>query len=233
MSGRNAPKYARIAWTVYCPEHRCLLFDRCPVCHSAIQPHRLTIPNNNIAACAVCGFDLSTITQKRCISDNALHFQNTANQFLSTGSAELNNVLIPLPQWFSLANCYIHLLRQVFRSDNKAACHFLAEIGINIKSARYPENGLSFELCRTDDRVNLLNDVNILLGLTHHEVISLLQKHNVSKSAFDIDNIFPSAITRGENTNKKTKNTHTSKSLGQVKSKEAVIRQWNRLLRKI
>ena len=223
----------RIAWTIYCPEHHCTLIDCCPACYSAIQPHRLTIPNDNIAACAVCGLDLSTIAPKRCLSDNALHFQNTADQFLSNGSAELNNVSIPLPQWFSLANNYIHLLRQVLRSDNKNACHFLAEIGININAARYPQNGLSFELCRTNDRINLLNDVNILLGLTPNEIISLICKHNVSKSAFNVDSIFPRSTTHEININKKTRNTHTFKSVGRVKSKDAVIRQWNRLLRKI
>ena len=223
----------RKAWYIYCPNHHCMLVDRCPACHSAIQPHRLNIPDCHLTACALCGFDLSAIKPDFNVKKIAINFQNNAESFIAQGHAELNQAAIPLSQWFSLASHYIHLIRHAYRSDDKPINHFLSELGINTESVRYPENGLAFELCRTEERVNLLNDVSQLLDHSPNKIIGIADKYNISKSIFDIEKILYISESEGLSQNQIGRKKQPSKSIVQVKSKIAVIRMWNRLLRKI
>jgi hypothetical protein len=69
--------YDRLYWQIpgvlICPRHRLRLLERCPVCLQEISAFRPTV-----RACASCGTDLSSPSQRQSIAETSLHATGTS-----------------------------------------------------------------------------------------------------------------------------------------------------------
>lgn len=151
---QSTPYYrisARLAWHVACPVHLVRLVDRCPNCCTALQPHRLSPPEESCACCHRCGFALAQAPEIP-MSRAEFSFQTAADDRLRRYHRAQTQVT---PQaWFKRASLIIAFIRTAARHRSDSLDRALTSLGISLTAV--PISGLSLEMLPVADRAKLL-----------------------------------------------------------------------------
>ena len=92
----------RLAWTVGCPKHGCLLHDVCRACGLPAEPHRSVATDRLLVFCPRCHSDLRSFTTSEA-DDEARAFQRLADTVVASGRASWGNEVVTRQEWFATA----------------------------------------------------------------------------------------------------------------------------------
>lgn len=177
-------KQWRYAWHTGCEVHHCSLLDRCPHCHSPIEPHRLLAEDNFIQLCANCHSDLSD-TEPLALNDNALAFQKLVNSLIENGKIEFHQEVLFISQWFELLDFFCAMLRRANRNDAIALGAFLRTLAIDVDSLNLPiVSGASVELLRNQERQQLFVATYQMLKSSLDDFQFAAQQANITRQGF-------------------------------------------------
>jgi hypothetical protein len=174
-------KYWRYAWHTACEKHGTILLDRCNVCRSAIQPHRLIAEAKTITICPVCGFDLRH-GQAHVVAENTLSFQEKTDRVLLGQKLQLHNVDVTAAEWFTIARLYWDLVRRIMDGRTESLNSLGRSIGLHHLNIR--PGTLSIEQARTKDRHAMLCGVYLIMNLSDAQIMTQLNAAAVTFQAF-------------------------------------------------
>lgn len=225
----------RFAWHTICEVHRTPLIQRCPHCHTLINPTNLKYYDQTISICYQCKKPLSEFENNHPVHspslDLALEFQQETDNVLRKREASAINSTLSVQEWFQLNRFLINITKKSpIRLKNEINPH----IPINTTST---QTGLAIEMLSTQDRLSLLSCVQKLLTMPPSELISQLN-HSISPSELhDPRILMPEFLKkhfqRSAVSTRKTNLSHiTPTSFPPPKSPTQVKRKWARLMRK-
>ncbi|ENU84045.1 MULTISPECIES: TniQ family protein [Acinetobacter] len=228
----------RFAWHTGCIKHNQRLYDQCPHCHNAIQPRRLEAPDQVMTCCSICKKNLLEVNE--CFMNcHALAFQKVFGQFLEQGYATYQDKLISLNDWLTVIKLFLQFIRKVLAgSINGKGWAFLEQLKIQMPHSEFISNGLVVSQLPVIERERLFSCIYQLLIIPLEKFIETAQSLNMNRSSFwDKRNQLP-AILRPieEQLGSVYRNYPPKRALVDTlkpKSKEAVIRKFLRLKRKL
>ena len=227
----------RLAWFTHCPVHQCVLVANCPVCHTPVQYHRLTVEAPHVGVCFSCGYDF-TKTQPQFMAPESMTFQALAIRVWNDGVADWGSEQISTADWFALVKFLIHLIRQSAMQKNTfRLARFVQSTGIDLASRPMLPTQLAIEHLSINERACLFAAAIQMISLGSETLIQLLTDAGVSRNSLMSHRLlYPALITRWladlpeHHVPHSSRPHHTSK---QCKSRERVLREWTRLLRKL
>jgi hypothetical protein len=227
----------RLAWHTGCSIHNCALLARCPHCKEPVQYHRLTADKPHLAACFSCGNDLRKAPSIPLMPEKLI-FQYSAEKVLLDGVGWFGSKQIPAADWFALARYFVDLLRKA--GSKKRTSHladFMNSSGVKMDELVMPSTMLPLELLPTDEREHLLTAIAPLLSCGEDKFISLAKEKGISTNSLMDHWLMPPEffqhIVRQLPRNDVPHRSRQTNSIPRPRSKNAVLHQWARLLRKI
>ena len=79
----------RLAWSVCCVDHRCLLQDACPSCDAPFVFHRMSLAVAGRLECHACGANVLRASSVRSANSQFLRFQQRMQRGLASGTVVL------------------------------------------------------------------------------------------------------------------------------------------------
>ena len=187
-------KQWRLAWHTVCEKHQMMLLDRCPVCNSPIEPHRLQAVDRAIKFCATCKSDLSS-APVQSTSVEALNFQLITDQVISNNYGHFQEQQINISQWFMLIDFLVSMLRRANRSQTTVLLDFISQLAKPIPLNFPVLSGAGVELLQTKDRQVLFTHLYPLLLISKEEFEQVAINANVTRQAFcSKDEVLPEAF---------------------------------------
>ncbi|NYS76586.1 TniQ family protein [Halomonas glaciei] len=225
----------RMAWHVGCPLHDVLLLDACPTCHAPIEPHRLVAEDKHIAQCARCKLDWRHVACTP-ISQDALRFQQLADEVLQRDHAVLGDKAISASEWFAVNAFLLGVIRRASRWPASELTFALQSLGISVTERLLPVTGLSFELLPVSERSAMLTTIQRMLDIGLDEMFEAFHRNEVMATALHDPRKSPPEVIRPMmvNGSPRQKTSRGDLQSGhQPKSERAVRAAWARLKRRM
>ena len=226
----------RLAWHTGCEKHQISLIDRCPCCQMVVSPHLTVATNPDLGLCVYCQFRLTeSINQNSLMS--SLAFQAMADQGVATGFAAYGTLMLPLPEWLTLARYFMGLIRKVAIRPVARMVMILNLCGVSLTTMAPPATALSFEMLPVSERTWLLAATWAVLGAGLERFSkAALESHITRWALFDHRGIVPSCLdglcqSLPERTVRHTKEIEFVQY--KPRSEVVVMRKWARLQRKL
>lgn len=226
----------RLAWHTGCQAHAVLLLDRCPHCHTPLEPHRLPAEACNLAICATCRHDLRN-ADTTAISPAALAFQLAADDVLMAGQGLYGTKQLAACAWFELSRYFVTLLRKValYRADGLAS--FAKALGVTADHLQSPATGLALELLPVRERAVLLAGAREVLDAGPERFLAAAKEASLTRASLHEQRrpIPESIATLIEALSEKRmhRRRRTQRDVCSPRSRQAVMRMFARLQRKM
>lgn len=226
----------RLCWHTGCPDHGLRLLDRCPHCGGAMEPHLLSAMDGSMAICANCKRDLREAQAVR-IGTDALSFQLAADQVVRAGRGPYGITQLHSTEWFALSRYFVALLRKTLLGKSQGLVALAKELGVDMETMATPATGLPLELLPVHERASLLAGAWRMLEAGPGRFLDAAMKSYLLAPSLHerrqpvpacIDNIISALPGKGGISRNRDK-----QPLLTPRSRQAVIRMWARLLRKI
>ena len=227
----------RTAWLTRCSIHQCSLVASCPVCHTSVQYHRLSLGAPHIGVCVSCGYDFREIPAQPPVPDKMI-FQTLATQVCEKGVADWGSEQISAIEWFALMRALVHLIRKAARQRSSSHLHhFFAATGIDLASFELLPKSMSMELLIAREREALFAALVQVISLEPETILTLLTKFDVSRNALidprlSVPDVMHRWLADLPEHNHQWKPRSYQKRQ-QVKSRGSVISEWMHLLHKL
>lgn len=227
----------RLAWHTGCSKHKCALISRCPHCQEPVQYHRLAADRPHIATCFSCGTDLRKTPAIPLIPEKLI-FQISAEKVFLDGVGWFGTKQIPATDWFVLSRYFVDLIRKA-GSKKRTSClaDFMNSSGVMMDELVMPSTMLPLELLPAEEREHLLTAIAPLLLCGEEKFISLAKEKGISSNSLIDHWLIPpdffQHIVRQLPRNDVPHRSRQTNSIPRSRSKNAVLHQWARLLRKI
>jgi hypothetical protein len=226
----------RFAWHVVCSRHRCALLDRCPHCHTPIEPHRLVAANESIAICANCKSDLRS-TQIPPADAAALEFQESADEVIRRRTDTYGQEQLVPNEWFQLARYFITLSRKASMGQSYGLIDLLESLGIRREKLCLTATGLPFEFLPVGERTTLLGLTERMLSQGPDAFARATRDASLGMETIrEPRQKLPSCIERIVSSlpeKRRARKSPPSKNPYIPRSPHAVMRMWARLQRKM
>ncbi|RLA82783.1 MAG: hypothetical protein DRG78_06200 [Epsilonproteobacteria bacterium] len=174
----------KLAWCVSCTKHKKLLVTNCPNCNQPFSPHLIEYTSDKIYQCTNCTHDLRTIKTKQ-VNGEVLELQEELssiafnskynNDFPLLINSDIKDLFLTIEKLISF--CRYAYLHEKYNT-------FFQEIAIEKLHTFQEGNNKSFSRLNTEDREFILLVINKVLKLKLDDIISLLQKIEISKTTF-------------------------------------------------
>ena len=170
---------------------------------------------------------------------HALAFQKVFGQFLEQGYATYQDKLISLNDWLTVIKLFLQFIRKVLAgSINGKGWAFLEQLKIQMPHSEFISNGLVVSQLPVIERERLFSCIYQLLIIPLEKFIETAQSLNMNRSSFwDKRNQLPALLRPIEEQLGSVYRNYPSKralvDTRKPKSKEAVIRKFLRLKRKL
>lgn len=226
----------RYAWHCGCPDHGCLLQDRCHQCQAPLEPHRLDSYDHDLAVCARCRVDLA-VADSATIDSRSLDFQRTADRVLLDQEGPFGAVNVPSAAWFELCRFFVTLLRKSSLGNSQKLTFFIELLGVDKGTIPLLKTGLSLEMLPVEERIQLLIGVWTMLQAGPDGFAAAVKQSSVGlETLHDRRFPFPSALREIYSelplVGHVVKNESVSGSQYNPRSRQAVMRSLARLRRK-
>ena len=186
----------RLAWHTMCAVHGATLVDRCPVCASAVLPHRLDERAPHAASCAACEADLRE-GRGSVLSPDALSFQGMADHAVQSREAPCHGERIVAREWFLAAGFFATLVRRAARQSTRTISAFLAELDVEPPSAVRPVPGAGLERLGCRDRQQILEGVCRIMSADAERLEDAVARSGISRQGLcEKGQRIPGAIAR-------------------------------------
>lgn len=227
----------RLAWHTGCSIHNCALLARCPHCKEPVQYHRLAADKPHLATCFSCGNDLRKTPAIPLIPEKLI-FQCSAEKVLLDGAGWFGTKQIPAVDWFALARYFVDLIRKAgSKKRTSRLADFMNSSGVKMDELVMPSTMLPLELLPADEREHLLTAIAPLLSCGEDKFISLAKEKGISINSLMDHWLMPPEffqhMARQLPRNDVPHRSRQTNSIPRPRSKNAVLHQWARLLRKI
>jgi hypothetical protein len=226
----------RFAWHTGCTVHCHALLDRCPACNAPVEYHRLQAQDKLISVCATCKADLRFGQTRNC-SQDALRFQQCADDVLAQSEGAFQGDAMDVTSWFELANFFVSLIRVAQRGGNAPLCEFLRLLGVQLPVGISIQPGNQLEVLQSHDRERLLAALVPLMSASKITFDQALNKSNITKQGFAGHGLVPTAWVRTTAASLpsalREKSTRSNEKLNGPRSKYQVKRMMSRLQRKL
>lgn len=226
----------RFAWHTACDKHQCLLLDRCHVCNSPIEPHRLIAEDQQITTCATCKTDLSTATLKELCLES-LAFQRLADKIIQTGYGEFQQQIVSIPDWFKLSDFFESMLRRANRGGTVILQDFLSQITTLLPNNFPIRTGAGIELLHTNERQTIFGSLHQIMTFNKEDFERIALKSNITRQSFcSKDEVLPVILTplyEKLPDNPKLRSRKIKRSPHQPRPRHEVLRMMARLERKL
>lgn len=182
----SAPYYRlqwRFAWHVGCDKHGCSLHDRCHVCDTPVEPHRLLAEDQRVSLCATCKADLRNVIPAPCAA-SVLAFQRMADHVALHGQGQYLGETIDAHHWFELASFFASLIRRASRSENETLEDFLQQLGVYLPEGLPVIVGAGIEMLRTHDRLKLFGSLYPLMMVGREQFELALKESGIALQTF-------------------------------------------------
>lgn len=228
-------RFWRLAWYVGCPLHNVLLIDECPDCHAPIEPHRLVAEDKHLAQCFRCRLDWRHVACT-LLSQDALRFQQLANEVLQRDFAVFGDKMVSVSEWFAVVVFLLGVVRRASRWPASELTQVLQSLDVPVTESLLPVTGLPFELLPVSERIVLLIAIQRLLDVGLEEVFEAFHRNEVMATALH-DQRKPPPVTiqslMNIGSSRKKKSRSVFQSAHQPKSERAVRAAWARLKRRM
>ncbi len=170
----------KMAWCVACSTHKTQLMLACEKCNHIFSPHALSYEQTNIYLCANCNYDLRKSKTKKA-DKNIIQFQNTLSRIAFENQEQQ---YFPLKfknnqDLFLSLNIFFSFITHIY---NKDKYHKLLEaLYIDTLHKFTKSNNTTFCRYNLPDREYLLSCAYKIFQFDAESLITLFQKHNVSK----------------------------------------------------
>lgn len=227
----------RLAWHTCCLQHGVSLLDRCPHCAAAIEPHRLSAFDGDVALCATCKRDLRDAEPSR-YHPGSLAFQQAADRVVRREEiANFGISTLSSHQWFALSRYFVRLLRKMALGQSNGLATFAASLGVATDELASPATGLALEFLPVQERTVLLAGAWQLLSAGPEQLLVAAKESSLKSSALrERHQIIPPSI---EGIIQQLPESHISRAkrkpqgLLVPRSPQAVKRMFARFQRKI
>jgi hypothetical protein len=229
-------KQWRYAWHTSCDKHGCNLLDRCHVCNSPIEPHRLVAENKQLAFCATCQTDLRLAHLNPALVEARL-FQQKADEVLLNGSSVFQHQMLTVSEWFGLVDFFLAMYRRVNRSKTQMLANFLGLLSSALIAELPIMSGAGIELLRTHERQVWLGSVYRLMVTDKARFELAAIKSGITRQAFcERRDLLPEVLSEFYLSLPHQTKSHIAKGKrdnAQPRPKHEVIRMMGRLERKL
>lgn len=227
----------RTAWFTRCSIHQCPLVASCPVCHTAVQYHRLSLGAPHIGVCVSCGYDFREIEVQPPNPDKMI-FQTLATHICEKGVADWGSEQIPAIEWFALMRVMLHLIRKAARQRSSShLLHFFAATGIDLASFELLPEKFATELLLAREREALFAALVQMIAIGPEMLLKLIMEFRVPCSVLmDHRTSYPEVMHRwlaNLPTRRCWRDPKAHYKCHQIKSREMVRSEWILLLRKL
>lgn len=160
----------RLALMTVCTKHRCLLFDACPRCHSAVNFHRDELGQRSkqvgkgMTRCFFCKFDLRDVCSLAPRDDwgDSVGYQSRLMQATTDGWADVGGQRVYALLYFSVLRQLMKVLAT--RRGSLLLAALCRETGTAPFAPFFPEKRTDIESLRVADRHRLKSLAAYLLG---------------------------------------------------------------------
>lgn len=234
----KAPYFRRVwrmAWHVGCPLHGVLLIDDCPACHAPIEPHRLVAEDKHLAQCSRCRLDWRHVACTP-VSQDALRFQQIADEALQSDYASLDDKAVSASEWFAVNAFLLGVIRRASRWPASVLAHTLLSLDVPVTESLLPITGLSFELLPVSERSALITAIQRVLDVGLVDMFEAFHRNEVMATALHDPRKPPPLVIRPMMTNGSSHHKTPCGDLQhghQPKSERAVRAAWARLKRRM
>lgn len=227
----------RLAWHTGCAKHGLRLLDRCPHCGATIEPHRLSVMDGDMAICASCKLDLCEGVAVK-VEANAFAFQLAADQVIRYGQGQYGITILHSAEWFVLSRYFVALLRKALPGKTVGLVALARTLGVDIEDMSAPATGLSLELLPVQERAELLAGSWKMLMAGPERFIDAAKAASLSVTSLHerrqpvpacIAVIISALPDKGAIFRRRDKQHRPPKP----RCRQAVLRMWARLLRKM
>ncbi|WP_335953781.1 TniQ family protein [Acinetobacter higginsii] len=228
----------RFAWYIGCIKHNQRLHDQCPHCHNAIQPRRLEASDQVVTCCSICKKSLLEVNES-LVDLHAFVFQNNFDHYLKQGYAIYQDKFVLLNDWLKVIKLFSQFIRKVLASPlSWKGWAFLEQLRIQVPHIELISNGLVVSQLSVLERERLFSCIYQLLIIPQEKFIETAQSLNMNRSSFwDKRNQLPDILRPIEEQLRSVNRKYPPKRRGfdvcKPKSKEAVMRKFLRLKRKL
>ena len=228
----------RFAWHVSCLKHGNLLIDRCPVCHSPIEPHRLISEDRHLALCARCKTDFRK-AKLQSAGASCSAFQGVAERVLHEGQGEYDGRVLAAAEWFATMRHLLEIIRKACRRDKSKLAGALRWLGVPVGPELMPKTLLPLEMLSVAERVDLLAACHTLLKLGAKSTFQALTDAGVSMRELSdrrgrLPYVFGYAFESAPQQDpRRTQTSGKPAEAPHPKSRRAVMASWARLQRKM
>lgn len=238
---RSSTPYYRWQWRTAlftrCTTHQCLLVASCPVCHTAVQYHRLSLGAPHVGVCFSCGYDFREIPAQPPDPDKMI-FQTLATQVCEKGVADWGSEQISAVEWFALMRMFLHLIRKAARQRSSSHLrHFFTATEIDLAAFELFPKKIAMESLLASERDALFAALVKVISLGPDALFKLLMEFYVPLSALmDHRTSYPEVMHRwlanlpAYHCRRYSKAHNTCP---RIKSRERVMSEWVLLLRKL
>ncbi len=228
-------KLWRCSWVTSCWEHQIQLIDRCPDCHSPIEPHRLeAIHSDVLSVCASCGFDFRSSPQVIALKNSA-NFQRLAQSVVSDGGTTINDSFVNPKDWFEACRYLLGIIRRTVLTPESNLAHALHTScggALNIKPDTLP---LQLEFLEREARAKLTSYLYKLINNLEQFSSELIKTGAQATSLVENNTVIPTSlkflVERLEHQGSRSRKYKKS-GRSRVRSKASVLKSWARLKRK-
>jgi hypothetical protein len=170
------------------------------------------------------------------ISQDALRFQQLADEVLQRDHAVLGDKAISASEWFAVNAFLLGVIRRASRWPASELTFALQSLGISVTERLLPVTGLSFELLPVSERSAMLTTIQRMLDIGLDEMFEAFHRNEVMATALHDPRKSPPEVIRPMmvNGSPRQKTSRGDLQSGhQPKSERAVRAAWARLKRRM
>ena len=229
-------KQWRLAWHTACEIHQSALLDRCHVCRSPVEPHRLLAQDRHINHCATCKSDLSLAPSKIILME-VISFQRIADEVIRNGHGEFQSQKVDVVNWFKLLDFFVSMVRRANRSQTVVLHEFLSRLTSALPINLPVITGAGIELLMTSERQKIFISLYQIMMFSKVEFERIALEVKITRQAFcSKDDELPEVLKPLYELlpeNSKVRSRPTKRKRHQPRPRHEVIKMMQKLERKL